>query len=101
MIIAEFSVVPIGTKTPSVSKYVRKAIEALEKAGVGYKVGAMSTTIEAKDLDTLFKALKLAHNAVFEEGVERVVTTIKIDDRRDKRVKMEDKVNSVAKALKS
>ncbi|RLG57761.1 MAG: thiamine-binding protein [Candidatus Hydrothermarchaeota archaeon] len=97
MIIAEFSVVPIGTKTPSVSKYVRKAIEALEKAGVGYKVGAMSTTIEAKDLDTLFKALKLAHNAVFEEGVERVVTTIKIDDRRDKNISIESKIEATVK----
>lgn len=97
MIIAEFSVVPIGTKTPSVSKYIRKAIEALEKAGVGYKVGAMSTTIEAKDLDTLFKALKLAHNAVFEEGVERVVTTIKIDDRRDKNISIESKIEATVK----
>ena len=97
MIMAELSVVPIGTKTPSVSKYVRKAIEALERAGVRYKVGAMSTTIEAEDLDTLFKAIKLAHNAVFEEGTERVVTTIKIDDRRDKNISIESKIEATVK----
>ncbi len=97
MIIAEFSVVPIGTQTPSVGKYVRKAIEALEKAGVKYKLGAMSTTIETEDLDTLFKAIKLAHNAVFEEGAKRVVTTIKIDDRRDKNITIESKIKATVK----
>lgn len=84
MIIAELSVVPLGTTSPSVSKYVKTALEELKRSGVKFEVGAMSTTIETENLETLFSAVKMAHEAVFTAGAKRVVTTLKIDDRRDK-----------------
>jgi uncharacterized protein YqgV (UPF0045/DUF77 family) len=39
------------------------------------------------------------HEQVFGEGVARVVTTIKIDDRRDKAQSMKGKVDSLKKKL--
>jgi len=36
-----------------------------------------------------------AHEAIFEADVKRVVTTIRIDDRRDKEGSMEEKVKSL------
>ena len=53
--------------------------------------------METENLDELFEALKVAHEAVFRDGVNRVVTSVKIDDRRDREKTMDDKVLSVEK----
>jgi uncharacterized protein (TIGR00106 family) len=96
MIIAEFSIVPIGTKTTAVGSYVKFALKELEKQGsVRAEPEAMGTVIEAKNLGDLFKAVERAHNSVFELGVKRVVTEIKIDDRRDKKATIESKTKAV------
>ncbi len=94
MVIAELSVVPIGEGT-SVSRHIRVAISVLKKKGIKYEVGGMSTVMEAEDLDTLFSAIKEAHEAVLELGAKRVITTIKIDDRRDKLQTIESKKRAV------
>jgi uncharacterized protein (TIGR00106 family) len=59
----------------------------------------MGTLLEADNPDDLFKAIKIAHEAVFKAGSQRVVTSVKIDDRRDRQRTMEDKVQSVEKKL--
>jgi len=94
MVVAELSVIPLG-KDVSVSKYVKAALEVLKSANVKYKPGAMSTTIEAKNLDELFSVVKMAHEAVFRMGAKRVVTTVKIDDRRDKTLSITSKLGAI------
>jgi uncharacterized protein (TIGR00106 family) len=99
MAIAEVSVVPLGTKTPSVSQYVALAIKVLEKEeGVKHETTAMGTIIEG-DLDRILAAVKKMHEGVFGEGVARVVTTIKIDDRRDKAHSIKAKLDSLRDKL--
>ncbi len=95
MIVAELSVVPIGTGKTSVGEYVRAAIEALEQADVRAVPRAMATEIEAKDLETLLFAVKLAHEAVLKKGAKRVVTTLRIDHRLDKEASIETKLRSI------
>jgi uncharacterized protein (TIGR00106 family) len=94
MIIAEFSVIPMGVGT-SASQYVNVAIEVLKETKVKYEIGAMGTTLEAKDLETLLSIIKETHEAVFRSGAKRVVTTIKIDDRRDKAETIESKKKAI------
>jgi uncharacterized protein (TIGR00106 family) len=92
MIIAEFSITPVGTKTTSVGTYVQAALKELEKqSGIRAKPEAMGTVIEAENLGDLFHAVEMAHNALFSFGVQRVVTELKIDDRRDKEATIESK----------
>jgi len=99
MVIAEVSVAPIGTKTPSVSKYVAKALKVLaEEKGVNYQLTAMGTLIEG-ELDEVLKAAKKMHECLFDEDIKRVVSTIRIDERRDKSLSMSYKVESVMKKL--
>lgn len=99
MAIAEISVVPLGTKTPSVSKYVARAVKVLQKEkDVKYEITAMGTIIEG-DLDKIVSVVKKMHEETFGEGVARVLTTIKIDDRRDKAQGMKEKVNSLKREL--
>ncbi len=99
MVIAEVTVVPIGTKTPSVSEYVAKAIKVLkEEKGIKYQLTAMGTLVEG-ELDEVLEAAKKMHECLFDEEVKRVVSTIRIDDRRDKRLTIGYKVESVMKKL--
>jgi len=99
MVIAEVSVVPMGTKTPSVSGYVAKAIKVLrEEKGVKYQLTAMGTLVEG-ELDEVLEAAKKMHECLFDKDVKRVVSTIRIDDRRDKMLTISYKVESVMKKL--
>jgi len=99
MAIAEISVVPLGTKTPSVSRYVARAVKVLEQEkDMKYEITAMGTIIEG-DLDRILAVVRKMHEEVFWEGVARVLTTVKIDDRRDKSQGMKKKVDSLEKKL--
>ena len=99
MVIAEISVVPLGTKTTSVSQHVARAVKVLEQEkDIKYEMTAMGTIIEG-DLDKILAAVKKMHERTFGEGVVRVVTTIKIDDRRDRAQGMKEKVDSLKKKL--
>jgi uncharacterized protein (TIGR00106 family) len=99
MAIAEISVVPLGTKTPSVSPYVARAVKVLEREkDVRYEITAMGTIVEG-DLDRILAVVKKMHEETFGEGVARVLTTVRIDDRRDKVQSMKKKVASLKKKL--
>ena len=101
MAVVEVAVIPLGTKTPSVSKYVARALEVLEKENdIKYELTSMETIIEG-DLDKVLDLAKKMHEAVFDKEILRVVTIIKIDDRRDKPLSMEGKVKSVQEKLGS
>lgn len=96
MIIAELTVVPLGTGTPSVSRYVAKAVDELRKLGLEPQVTAMGTIIEATELPVILEAVERVHESVFEQGALRVVTTLKIDERRDKAGSIEQKMRAVS-----
>jgi uncharacterized protein (TIGR00106 family) len=99
MAIAEISVVPLGTKTTSVSKYVARAVKVLQQEkDVKYETTAMGTIVEA-DLDRILAIVKKMHEATFGEGIARVLTTVKIDDRRDRPRSMQDKLASLTRQL--
>jgi len=94
MIIAEVSIAPLGVGT-SVSKYVKEAVKVIRNSGLKTVTGGMSTCIEAPDLDTLFNLIKAAEEAEFKVGAQRVLITLKIDDRRDKDATINSKVKAV------
>ena len=88
------SITPIGEGT-SVSKYVKAAIKYLKENGVKFQTNPMSTVIEVEDLETLFNVVKKAHEAVLEAGAKRLITDLKIDDRRDKEITIESKLKAI------
>jgi len=99
MAIAQVGIVPVGTRTSSVSKYVARALDVL-RAGkdVAYQLTPMATIVEG-DLDKVLSIVRQMHESAFDNEVQRVLTTITIDDRRDKLSTMESKVNSVRNKL--
>ncbi len=100
MAIVEVTIVPLGTGTPSVSRYVAEVHKVLEQAPepVKYQMTPMSTIIEG-DLDDLLAIIRRMHEVPFEKGAQRVSTSIRIDDRRDIEASMEQKMKSVAEKL--
>jgi uncharacterized protein (TIGR00106 family) len=99
MAIAEISIVPLGTKTPSVSQYVARAVKVLEREkDIKYELTAMGTIVEG-DLDRILAVVGKMHGGTFGDGVARVLTTVKIDDRRDKAQSMKEKKDSLKKKL--
>ena len=95
-VIAELKVVPLGTQSASLSKYVAAVINVVKQAkGISYEVTPMTTIVQG----SLTRVLELAqemHEVPFTMGVNRVLTSISIDDRRDKLITMESKVKAVS-----
>ena len=98
MAIAEVSIVPIGTQSTSVSSYVAACLEVLEESGLTYELHGMGTIVEG-DLKELFEIVLRMHEVPFDAGALRVVTSVKVDDRRDKEATAKDKVGAVKRHL--
>lgn len=100
MAIAEVTIVPLGTATPSVSRYVAEVHKVLEQAAepLKFEMTPMSTIIEG-DLDDILVVVRRMHEVPFAKGAERVSTSIRIDDRRDIVGTMEQKMKSVREKL--
>jgi uncharacterized protein (TIGR00106 family) len=92
--IAELSIIPIGTKSTSLSSYVAACLKVLGDSGLTYEVHGMGTIIEGA-LQDLFEVILKMHEVPFEAGALRVVTSIKIDDRRDKEPSAQEKVKAI------
>ncbi len=99
MAVVFLSITPLGTGTPSVSKYVAGVERILRSSGLGHQLTAMGTIIEG-DLDAILKVVRQMHEHPFSEGAVRVSTFIKIDDRRDKEHTIAGKIRSVEEKLK-
>ena len=95
MIVAEISIAPLGAESTSVSQYVAAAVQALETSGLKCSLGPMGTTVEAETVEEVCAALAKAQAAVFELGIERAYTVVKMDERRDSNRASEDMVNAV------
>ncbi len=99
MAIVEVSIVPVGTSTPSVSRYVAGAVRLLQgEKDIKYEVTAMGTIIEGS-LERLLVLVGKMHQSAFAAGAMRVVTTVKIDEHRDKPSSMAGKVAAVKRQL--
>jgi uncharacterized protein (TIGR00106 family) len=100
MAIAEFTIIPIGTATTSLSGYVADLHKELEKhTDIIFEMTPMGTILEGS-LDRLLEVIRAVHEVPFNHGAQRVSTSIKIDDRRDKEASMLQKMQSVAEKLK-
>jgi len=95
-VIVEFSILPVGVGS-SLSKHVAIALDIVDQSGLKYQFTPMGTILEG-DYEEIMHTIKKCHNAVLED-CERVVTTIKIDDRKDTEGEIERKVRSVETRL--
>ncbi len=91
MAIAELCIFPLGTENPSVSKYLEPVIEEVKKSGLKYLICPMGTVVEGEMSDIL-KLAERCHRVIFQSGARRVVISLRIDDRIDKKLTIEGKL---------
>jgi len=60
----------------------------------------MGTVLESDNIDKIYDAAKSMMEVVHNLGVNRVEVVLKVDSRKDKEKKMEEKLESVKKFLK-
>ena len=89
--LAEFSITP--TSGPHLGEDIAHVIGAIEDAGLEYRVGPISTTIEG-DLEQIMATIQRCHELICAKH-PRVITSIVLDDCRDRRQTLVDAVNHV------
>lgn len=94
--LAEFSIVPLG-KGVSVSPFIARVMKIVAESGVSYKAGAMGTVLEGQ-WDSVMDVIRRCHEELMSDS-ERVLTTIRIDDRRGEETRIDKKLASVEKKL--
>ncbi|OKP79148.1 MULTISPECIES: MTH1187 family thiamine-binding protein [unclassified Paenibacillus] len=101
MAIGEVTVIPIGTGSTSLSSYVADMQRVLETVeGITYELTSMGTIIEGP-LARILAAVEALHESPFTAGAQRVSTSLKIDDRRDKPSTSRSKLESVERKLQA
>ncbi len=77
----EIAAYPLGAGEAGVSREVSRIFEVLDRHVLEYQVTVMGTVVEGTP-DELFSLARELHDVVFSENVRRVVTVIRIDERR-------------------
>ena len=97
-----FMQIMISPKVPgggSISPYVAEIQKYLKSTKFPHQLHDMGTIVEGKVGELITLARKL-HEIPFKKGIQRVYTIIQIDDRRDKKVSLGEKVKSVRKKMR-
>ncbi len=94
----QITIIPLGTKTPSVGSYVADIQELLAAKGADFVLNDMGTVIHGESSLLLELAAEI-HNHPFTHGAERVVTQIVLDERRDMERGLGEKTEAVRQIL--
>jgi uncharacterized protein (TIGR00106 family) len=100
MATADLTVLALGRPEVSASAYIAEIQRRLARQDrVRYRMHAMGTSLEGTTADILAVVAEL-HSVPFEEGVPRVYSVLKLDERRDRPDQtLDDKVRAVEERL--
>ena len=96
MLLLEFSMTPLD-KGESVSKYVSRSLDIIDKSGLSYKLNPMGTVLEG-EWDEVFGVVKECFDRM-NEDCNRISVQIKVDARKGAKGRIEGKIASVEKKL--
>jgi len=94
--VAEFSVVPIG-RGESLSGFVARVVDLVDKSGLPYQLTAMGTIVEG-DWDEVFALIRKCHETMRGQA-SRVTTHITVDDRDRASDRIKGKIREVEDVL--
>lgn len=95
MPIVEVKVIPMGTVVPSISSYIRDCYQLVRNdPDVLAEITPTATVIEG-ELDHVLGLAQAMHRLPFSRGVDRVLTTITIDERTDEDQGLDEMVAAV------
>ncbi len=80
-------------KGESVSEYVARSLEIIDKSGLEYRVNSMGTVVEG-EWDEVMSVAKQCFEKM-DEDCNRIITTMKMDYRKGKKGRLITKIKSV------
>ena len=92
MVLLEFSMTPLG-KGESVSPYVARSLDIIDRSGLDYRLNAMGTIVEG-EIDQVLGVVKECFEAMATD-CDRITCVAKMDFRRGHSGRLESKVESV------
>ncbi len=95
--LAELSVFPVDKGGQGLSRYVAESMEIIEQSGLAFEIHALGTLIEGP-ADKVFEVIRECHVNMTRHS-DRVMTTVKIDDRQGATDRLKGKVRSVEEKL--
>ncbi|MGO9566401.1 MAG: MTH1187 family thiamine-binding protein [Desulfomonilaceae bacterium] len=95
--LAELSVFPLDKGGQGLSRYVAESIKIIEESGLDYELHALGTLIEGP-ADKVFDVVRQCHESMASQ-CDRVMTTVRIDDRKGVTSAIKSKVKSVEKKI--
>ncbi len=96
MALLDFSITPLGAGE-SVSQYVARCVDVVDRSGLDYRLHAMGTEVEG-DVGPLLDLLKKCVEALAVD-CDRISVTAKLDYRKGHAEALAGKVASVEKRL--
>lgn len=96
MVLLEFSMIPLG-KGESVSEYVSRSLDIIDRSGLSYRLNPMGTVVEG-EWDEVFAVVKQCYERM-REDCPRVSVAIKVDAREGAGGRLEGKVARVEEKL--
>lgn len=94
--LAIVTVIPFG-KGSSIAKTVAEVVGEVEKSGLDYRLTAMGTILEG-EWDEVMRLVKRMRDRAL-KGADRLHVSVVIDDKKDRRRRIEDKVLKVEEIL--
>jgi uncharacterized protein (TIGR00106 family) len=96
MVLLEFSIFPID-KGESLSPYVARCLDIVDKSGLEYRINPMGTVVEG-NWDQVFGIVKSCYDELSKDCA-RIEVAIKADCRKDTTGALSSKIRSVEQEL--
>lgn len=96
-VLVEFSMFPTD-KGESVSPYVSRIIDMIDNSGISYQLTPMGTILECESIQEATTFINRAY-ARLEPDCDRVYSSIKLDIRKNKSNRLQQKIDSVQNQL--
>ena len=92
-VVAEIFITPLGTGEATIREFIRALVPLVRDSGLAHQLTAMGTLVEGP-LDDVLALARALHTATFDlhTGTDRVVTHLRIDERRGEPLTLEGKV---------
>lgn len=92
-VVAEIFITPLGTGEATIREFIRALLPLVERSGLAHQLTAMGTLVEGP-LDDVLALVRALHTATFDlhTGTDRVVTHLRLDERRGESLTLEGKV---------
>jgi uncharacterized protein (TIGR00106 family) len=97
MLLLEFSMSPLD-RGESLSAYVARSLDIVDKSGVPYRINPMGTVLEG-EWDEVFGVVRKCFDEM-RGDCNRISIAIKVDYRKGRSGRLDSKIASVEKRLK-